>query len=140
MHGPRVGARLPAVSRTLRLLVAWLMLLALPLQGWAAATMLGCGQQHAHAAAAAAQHADHHADHAHPAHAAAHGHADEGAHADGAGSCASCAACMVGLALPAASLALADPPVAGEPRLRAPPAPVSFVTGGPDRPPRTVLA
>ena len=111
-RGARPAARLRAVSRTLRFLVTWLMLLALALQGWAAAGMLDCaGHAAASAEDAAHGHGAHHAD----AHAAGHS-ADHAASpaADPTdaqpGSCSACAACCVALALPARSPGLAEPP------------------------------
>jgi len=99
-----------------RLLLAWLLLAALPLQGWAAATMLFCGPAQrtavvaqSHLPADAASHHD--MDTAHhdmqPPHAQHHvapgdmGGADDGAQpvADGSHTCGVCAACCHGVAL-----------------------------------------
>lgn len=65
----RLGRKLPAMRRLLRLTLTWLLVLALPAQGYAAQAMLFCGPVHAAMAAgsAAATASDH--DHA------AHGHA-----------------------------------------------------------------
>jgi hypothetical protein len=96
-----------------RLILAWLLLAALPLQGWAAATMLFCGpaqpaavvakaNAHAHAAAHHDMHTAHHDVQA--AHAQHHvdttdtGSADHGT-ADGSHTCGVCAACCNGVAL-----------------------------------------
>jgi len=150
------------MRRVIRPFVFWLLALALPLQGLAAATMLHCAP-----AADAAQHAAHEHDatmahdaagraHAQPAAtradqpvtvalaaSPAHAHAD----AHGAGvhdsdaqtavhKCSACAACSVGLALPSASHTLPEPAVTPQ----AAPAPcrghAAFFTSGPERPPR----
>jgi hypothetical protein len=87
----------------------WLVLLAVPFQGFAAATMLPCAP--AKAAPAHADHATHHGGPHHAmSHEASHGHGlvHEGSaahqhHADG--KCASCSACCVGAAMAPAALA-----------------------------------
>lgn len=122
-----------------RLLVAWLVLAALPLQGMAAASMLFCDQVTA-AAAHAAVHEEH-ADHEHGHHqASAHeGHAadpeDTGASGHGGHKCPICALCQLAAipettpVLPWADSRSADLPQPRVPALtRAPPRP--------DKPPR----
>jgi hypothetical protein len=98
-----------------RLILAWLLLAALPLQGWAAATMLFCGPaQHTavvakvHSPADAPSHHDTHTAH-HDMQAQAQHHvdtSDTGSTDDGAGHVAGgthtsgvCAACCHGVAL-----------------------------------------
>jgi hypothetical protein len=137
----------------LRLLLAWLLMAALPLQGFAAASMLFCGNesQHAHAQAltvgasgadeawsglhGAGQHdrAGHqHASSKHPQ------HGEKSAHSmpDATHKCSVCAACCncVALVSTAHALALAPAPQAdlAEPfvHINARPSPV------PDKPPR----
>ncbi len=104
-----------------RVALTALLLLALPMQGYAVASMLACGmgagQQAMHAAALdGAHHAghDHHAelahDRLHAADAASAGHGatdgpgDEPAHHSQShdATCSACAACFVGAALPTA--------------------------------------
>ncbi|MBE7417955.1 MAG: hypothetical protein HS128_09380 [Ideonella sp.] len=110
------------MRRVIRPFVFWLLALALPLQGLAAATMLHCVP-----AADAARHAahEHHASMAHDGDAQIQVH-----------KCSACAACSVGLALPSASHTLPEPAVAPQ----AAPAPdgghAAFFTSGPERPPR----
>ena len=118
----------------------WLMALAVPVQGFAAASMFGCKSAHHGAAVqqsqAGAMHAHHHAG------AASHGDGDKsaatGKHSKG--SCSACASCCMSAALPATpvrfeatrapdSFALSELPVA-----------VSFISDGLERPPRSVLA
>ena len=143
--------------RTLiRHLVMWLLALALPLQGAAAATRLHC--EPAPKAVSASLHArmaHHHAAHADDGRAASH-HADTAAgfdapeqvsssHEQGPAqgtkvSCSACAACCTAAAMPAAPLVVAAAdnvetvlPVASD-------VTAIFLTGGPERPPRRFLA
>jgi hypothetical protein len=106
------------VRTILRSLLLWLVLLAVPFQGFAAATMLPCAP--AKAASLAQAHGDHAMHHAGAQPAMRH-HAqfqhndhDNAAHPDHAkGKCASTASCCVGAAMaPAlpAGFALAAPP------------------------------
>lgn len=137
----------------LRVFLACLLLVAIPLQGLAAATMLFCGPSgpsvHAQQAAPAAQdqHAQHHgppaghdhAMHQHAGHDEATGQADQpsnGPTADPGQKCSVCAACCHSVAIteapsvpmlsPAPQTLSAEPPVAVHSR----PSPV------PDKPPR----
>lgn len=147
----------------IRHLLMWLLALALPWQGAAAAAGLHC--THARSAIAApgagAHHPAHesHGAHAHGAHhqhhgtsaAAAHPHltfassdAPSSAH-DAAtpashDSCSACAACCPAVAMPVTALRVPGNPNAES----APPAAsgvtIVFLTGGPERPPRRFLA
>ncbi|MFO1221261.1 MAG: hypothetical protein U1E89_23125 [Burkholderiaceae bacterium] len=139
------------MRRTLWPFMIWLLALALPMQGIAAAT-----SAHGASAPSAATHlqapvpeataASHHlgdatADAA-PAQ-AAHSPAPDHACCDDATAplhtCSACAACFVGLGLPSTALVLPQPPFAEA----APAAPsahhAAFVTSGPERPPRPPL-
>ncbi len=149
------------MKRRLHLLLCWLLLAALPLQGWAAASMALCASVHpglgvagVPAEAAATPHAPCHT-HAQPSHRdAGHGTAnglpasgpgadtaglaDSPAPSPGAGSCAVCAWCAHAVSsLPATGSAC--PAVAAsrgfEPVPRALPT-LSFLTPGLERPPR----
>lgn len=129
----------------IRILLAWLLLLALPLQGAAAVAMQACGTAGAAQVASVQPHASHHPDpghHHHPAEAAAglvaasdfpDAQADQ---ADAGHACAWCAFCGHALALHSASprAGPAAPPGA------APDAPrdalVSLSLPVPDKPPR----
>jgi len=125
----------------LRLLLVGLMVLAIPLQGLAASTMLFCAPQHGHAQAAAGGHD--HATHTHAAAdagpAAVHATHHPGTSGDGA-DCSVCAACCTGVAI---TVSLLQPVVldiashfgltVAEPR-------AGFLTAGPERPPRSDLA
>lgn len=103
------------MTRALRSVLTWLLLVAVPLQGYAAAGMLFCGAVGEHAPAAAG--VEHHLDHAaapldgtHP-HEATAGASDDGAtpdlHGVVHGKCSACASCCSAAALPAAPMASA---------------------------------
>ena len=123
-----------------RLLVAWLIMAALPLQGLAAASMLYCDQTAAAVATtlgayeAHAEH-DHHqpSAHGHDGHAA--DHADAADHANADHKCPICALCQV-VAIPEYPplLAWADPPSADLPQPRVPA--LTRAPPRPDKPPR----
>ncbi len=124
----------------LRPLFVWLLLLALPLQGLAAATMLNCATVHG---AAVAAHDDpphgHDHDHDHGVMTAAQPDAAGDAHAPDH-KCSACAACHASLGLPAALPALPDFDIA-EVHGTVPASGASpFLTGGPERPPRSAPA
>ena len=116
----------------LRMLIAWLVLAALPLQGFAAASMLFCG-----APTPIAQRHEAHGDHAQHQHAAQHeGHQQVKNSGDAGHSCAVCAACChlaaftAVQALPLAAVAHGDVPPQPAARLATRAIPL------PDRPPR----
>jgi hypothetical protein len=134
----------------IRRLAVWLLALAIPLQGLAAATMLHCVPLRGDASAHADQ--EHHgspaaAQHAHGGDAAAHAQATGAAPHDHDGGvapadhkCSACAACNVGVGLPSTLAALPQPPAVSE----AHPVPATvrtaFLTSGPERPPRASAA
>ncbi len=137
--GPPVRATVAPMRSFWRLLLLCLMALALPVQGFAAAGGAHCGAMHERMQASAAQ------DHHHPADAmdaAEAPHHDDAAQVGlgDASKCSACATCCVALGLPATSLLL--------PVLRAESAqpcfaaagPAAFLTSGPERPPRAILA
>jgi hypothetical protein len=131
----------------------WLVALALPVQGVAAATMLHCGSESGHAgavvvdkaihaksdspamAAAATEHTHHgvhgHVDAAEPAH--DHASHDKG----GCSACASCcsaAALLMSPGMPMAATVVRAAAIALPTTLV-----VAFLTDGPDRPPRSIF-
>jgi Zn-dependent protease with chaperone function len=151
--------------RALRITLMWLLTVAVPVHGFAAASMLGCvgGQSGAVAAVAAHLHApgahrdgtDVHADaHAHHAGEDAMAQAATPHHPDGASdgpagqaaakvsaaSCSACAACCASAALPATPLVFEPTPAPNAFVLPAPQRVATFVSGGLERPPRSVLA
>lgn len=158
------------MPRALRRFFVWLLIVILPVQAYAAASMVACGPRHERMAAAMAasahagmrsdgsdagahdhrahdHRAHHHPDHEH-AGPASHGHdaapADDAVSvsSDSAGiTCSACAACCVGAALPVGDVALHSPaPVPGTLR-PAMAAPFDAVTlDGLERPPRSFLA
>ena len=102
------------MSRSVRILLAWIVAALLPLQGYAAAAMILCGPMHAHQAAMASHHADH----------TGHQHGDDdsaGQSASGSGGhvpalpdllklkCSACAACCTGAAAPSPALPAVTP-------------------------------
>lgn len=126
----------------LRILFAWLLTAAVPMQGFAAASMLLCGMgtQHQHTAQAS-EHHDHAAMHNHSGGDAAQGHAHaadpaSNASPDTGHKCSICAACCNGVALVGVNRMAAIPPAPqaewAEPfvLIHTLPAPV------PDKPPR----
>lgn len=137
-----------------RCLLVWLTVLAMPIQGIAAAGMMHCGpripgvpQHHAQAAEPGGLH-EHHAG-ADGAHAHHHGAAQQGSDAPDAPSafngqadhhCSACAACCLGAALPASVMQVPVPNLSCAPVLAPAVAPVSFIAGGPERPPRHPVA
>jgi hypothetical protein len=152
----------------IRTTLIWLMAIALPVQGAAGATMLACGPDH-HGAAAAHSHAagdpvHEHGDvmepHIHAEGHAALGHADTGYHghdrespsgsesaaADGndvhkaAGKCSACASCCTVAVLPTSVLPIGSPPAVDRVVAFFQTQAAVYMTGGPERPPRTILA
>jgi len=143
----------------IRTALIWLLAVALPFQGAVAATMLACGPSHpgspSHAMAAPHHHGDdadaahgHHAPGSHD-HGSHHGTVDrtdaERASASvvkspGASTCSVCAACCTVSVLPAAALPFLPEAVSDSIVVFTASQPVVFLTGGPERPPRTVLA
>jgi hypothetical protein len=137
--------------------VMWLLLLALPLQGFAAATMLNCGPNHHQmwkasvATQAVAHEHSGHGDHHHPmgsadldATSASSEPGDDGSPVQHLGKltkfkCSACAACCMGAALPATALTFQSPPPAEPPDFSVLASHVGFLTDGPDRPPRHPL-
>jgi hypothetical protein len=128
-----------------RLLLAWIMMFAIPVQGFAAASMLYCGQGAGHAHQAST------ADHAHGSHGHGHGEHDLAAgpgaaadSADGAAAsaadlmhkCGVCASCCNAVAISHNSPTLVPEKIgradAGEPIVAA----YSRSTLLPDKPPR----
>lgn len=110
-------ARIIVVKILVKSLIVWCLLLAVPFQGFASATMLFCAPltsrdlpataatapspHHDHAAMLAAQHAGH-ADHLSAAHGATPpgvDHPSAASHHDGS-KCNSCAACCIGASMP----------------------------------------
>ena len=131
------------MSQLVRSLFVWLLVLALPTQGWAAATMASCNQHHS-----ASSHA---ADDGHVAHAHGdHGHAladaaggtpidAESAHAS-AHTCSACAACCSVGALPSPVLTVPEGAAAPTVFAALQPSVGIFAADGPERPPRQACA
>jgi hypothetical protein len=125
------------VNTFLRSLIVWLLMLALPYQGVAAAAMAACAPAQALPTAVAAQHPPCHEV---AAMAPSGDQQEKQAHAGNA-RCAHCAACVVGAAvLPAGlpPLAVHAPPVASHPAADS--GLPSVHLAQPERPPRPCLA
>ena len=130
--------------KKLRTTLVWLMVLATPMQGYAAATMLYCGPGHhsaatkpetaGHAGSAALHHADH-AGYAEPAQISATDLLDQTAKMK-CSVCASCSAAVIVSSVVVIPVFTA----ASAPLIAVPDAPISFITDGPSRPPRSLLA
>lgn len=144
------GLDFPSMRTFLKTALVWLVMLAVPAQGFAAAAMLECGPLHERAAAGASAH-DHGAGHDHADgydQAAGHSHAEGGVPADASAvagdasgsKCSACATCCVGAALLAFLPDLAVPPAASERFVPTFEPVTGFVTGGPKRPPRSSRA
>ena len=144
------------MSRIWRIAVMWLLALAVPAQGFAAASMLNCGPGH-HGTVSGPARADHHHDaHGHDGAAAADAEADEagenvvsndsepapahGVHKGKTGSCSACASCCTVTAPPSAVPAFEAAPARDVFQPLAPPGVAAFLTDGPQRPPRSFLA
>jgi hypothetical protein len=140
-----------AMRRMIRVLFVWLLAIAIPVQGLAAVTMLHC------------THIDESTDSAHDHDRAAAGHPHElgvpAAHSsadrgycvdhgddDAPGvsaqvhKCSACAASNVGMALPSTTPALFAPASPLSPRPISTVVHATFLTSGPERPPRALLA
>lgn len=143
------------MKTVLRTLWICLLLLALPVQGFAAAQMTQCGPGHgrtqhasvggheqARAAHAHEQHAKGLVQHDHHAHAASQ--PDDPSNDDSPPAakhhCSACAACCVGLALPSSAPVVVAPPDAALHVAATGAADPVFLTSGLERPPRSPLA
>jgi hypothetical protein len=138
------------MSSAIRPWLIWLLLLALPMQGLAAATMLWCDTLGASRLAASTAMAPQQADnphvcihgHAAPAEAVADSDAvvTDAGHHGGSGACSACASCCAAFAVPA-SLAMLSSIGPGSDPLRGPAAGAArYTTDGPERPPRPLPA
>lgn len=118
----------------LRMFMLWMLALALPLQGMAAVAMLHCGHQ---APAQIDAHAGHglHEGHVHDDASVTGSHTHSAGH-----SCSACAACCVALALPPAMPVLAAALTAPTSATTLVAPSPSFLTAGPERPPRSLHA
>jgi hypothetical protein len=144
------------MSLVVRALLVWLLALAIPVQGAVAVAMRCCGPDHHQGQSVSAEegHAHDHAmpgghamdtshDHGAPADAAEQdnsGDADPHAATLKAGKCSACSSCCTATGLPSRAAALQTVPFdevlvafVGTPALE-------FITNGPERPPRPLLA
>jgi hypothetical protein len=131
------------MTRVVRSLFLWLLVLALPVQGWAAAAMASCSHHHGAAshAAVVGHGANAQVDHGQaPADADETGHGDTEAAPASPHTCSACAACCTVGALP--SPVLTVPADAAAPTVFAALQPTvgAFAADGPERPPRQACA
>jgi hypothetical protein len=123
------------MRRLFRAFLMWMVMLAVPLQGIAATTMLLCGPGHGGASHASAEPATHvHGDHRDA------DAADETSGLETKGKCSACASCCSAVALLAGLPTLPAAEPAAGPRAAVEPGFEGVVADGLKRPPRTVLA
>lgn len=149
------------MSRALRIVLMWLIALAVPVQGSASVTMFGCGPAHhggtgssqMATAVERTQGADHHSHEAVTEEVESQDH-DGGVPHDGShsvkthgtaqqvakGNCTPCASCCVIAALPATVILFEPVPLVDSFVLAAQSCASSFFADGLERPPRTFLA
>ena len=128
------------MTARMRWLMTWILLLALPVQGFAAANMVNCAAAH-HQMAQGPQ-SDHRHHHSALAGAAGEQHGKHADHQIGKLAkfkCSACASCCIGAALQPAPLAALSPAPVMAPDAFVPASRIGFVTDGPDRPPRIAL-
>ncbi|MBV8037130.1 hypothetical protein [Roseateles sp.] len=138
------------MSRFWRIALTWLLAVALPIQGYAAQTMLLCGPA-GHQGGVMEERAAHGHDHARMIGGEAHVMGDAGvavhdadeaqpAHAKHAGKCSLCSACCNAVAIMASavSIAVAPPDLPEVPTVQV--ARDRVMVGGLDRPPRSSRA
>ena len=149
------------MKRFVRCFVMWLLVLALPVQGFAASTMLLCGAGHhgaapategghdhashmhlgaQHVFGASASHADDHAAEATPSHEGSAFGPLAAKDAKAMGKCSACAACCTVAFLPTTVIAFTAPAPSRALPVVELTTHVGFFTDGLDRPPRLFLA
>lgn len=137
------------MKRLLRTLLTWLLLAAVPLQGYAASAMLFCGAAHARTDAVVDHAAHGHAGHAHDQDAVedtiaagTDGHQSSSLDPSGLmhGGCSVCASCCSGAALPAATITAAFAQPHASPSQQTEHAAPDQTPARLERPPRTALA
>ena len=140
----------PGMVSLLRALLIWMLVLAVPVQAAAAASMALCGTGHHGAAAAVQAPAMHHADR--QAASADHSHLAPDHHAAAAGDdrsqptpaeghkCSVCASCCSVSAISQMTLTVPEPAVVATVCCAVITTVDPFAADGPDRPPRPVLA
>jgi len=141
------------MQRAVRFVLTWLLVLTLPLQGVAAATMAACGSRHSNHAAASghsrisgAVSAVHHAHGLDIAHSHGHHAADPPAH-DRAGlvdddghKCSACASCCLNAVVPTGGISFGAIELPDLFTALVGSTPAAYMTDGPERPPRRFLA
>lgn len=131
-----------------RIFLSFLLAVALPVQGWAASTMLWCASTPAHHASSTAAgpatdaHAHHHVQTPADAAGSADAAADATATTDAGslGKCSACAACCIGVAILPSHQFTPMLPIAASYGLIALAPPARIALDGLERPPRSSLA
>jgi hypothetical protein len=127
----------PIAVSILRLIVACLVMAALPVQGIAAASMLFCGKAaHSTAQEAAHDHAGHASHASHGDEQATHAHEGQGGGIGGDHACPICASCCNLVAVFEASPLGLDPARPAAPPLQGPARVLTREASAPDKPPR----
>lgn len=133
-----VGIYTRPMSRWIRLAVMWLSLFAIPLHGMAGVTTIGCHSE-GKMAASAPQGDGTHATSAAEPHADAMAAGGDGSRMPKAG-CGANLICHAGVALLPARPDVAAASLAVAPPADTPSSVIHFLTGGPERPPRSASA
>lgn len=134
-------AILPRMKRAFHTFLLWILIAALPLQGFAAALQASCGTSAHHAAADMVAPAQSHAQHDHQASAGHDDDAGDTAAKHKQSSCSACAACCIGAIAPP-SVSLASMAYSNAQSAVSSPAPLltGVIPPGLERPPKRVAA
>ncbi|MFM8899421.1 MAG: hypothetical protein ACKOF9_05650 [Burkholderiales bacterium] len=133
------------MSTRFRHLMMWLLLLALPVQGWAMVTMQQCASSHAGTMQRVAIHDESSSSSHHSHHHAQHDHDQQGEPGalspdqNSDAQCSACASCCMGAVLPVIFIALNVSKAPSTPQVSVLTPTWHFFTTGPDRPPRIPL-
>jgi hypothetical protein len=132
--------------------LAWVLIVTVPVQGYAAAIMVNCGPRHQDSTRQSTRVADLQGHHAHASNVSGLAHEHflnvDVSHAASQQvpvehstnvSCSACAACCIGIGLPSAVMLPAVVSVSLPPLFEAAVPAVDIVVNGPERPPRIVL-
>ncbi len=158
-QGRRTFGYIGAMLSWLKLVTLWLLAFALPVQGWAAAAMVHCERSHRHADGVVHVH-DTGETHHHSQAVAGDDVREQAVTGSVAGdirvrltssktanladlgnhSCSACGACCSPAAMPTMAIHVADPAPSARWIPEATYGRIGFVTSGPDRPPRLILA
>ena len=138
------------MNRAFKTLLLWLLMAALPLQGFAAAMPSNCGSAHHGLAVTEAHHHDGMTEHSHDGAGTHHSASDSAVkanHSPGAShehqhsSCSTCAACCVGASAPPSSFPMTPAYGSSESfAISQAPLVAGFIPAGLERPPKHIFA